>query len=127
MKFLVMKKISALESYLEEDQQIIFQTLLESPFQNLKKAQASEEITALLQEYQSFKQSVRDGEYGKTSRLWLSYMDHISLILNQIHAVKVSNISLYTECLHRMADLFFSFNGQNYARYLLFFCLLGQH
>lgn len=121
-KFLAMKNISALESYLEEDQQIIFKTLMESPSsQNLKKAQASEEIVALLQEYQSFKQSVRDGEYGKTSRLWLSYMDHISIILNLIHAVKVSNISLYTECLHRMADLFFSFNGQNYARYLSFF------
>lgn len=95
---------------------------MESPSsENLKKDQASEEIVALLQEYQSFKQFVRDGEYGKTSRLWLSYMNHISLILNLIHAVKVSNISLYTECLHRIADLFFSFNSQNYARYLSFF------
>ncbi|MPC37758.1 hypothetical protein E2C01_031248 [Portunus trituberculatus] len=50
-KFFVMKNISALESYLEEDQQIIFQTLMESPSsQNFKKAQASEKIVALLQE-----------------------------------------------------------------------------
>jgi hypothetical protein len=64
---------------------------------------------------------VRNGELGKTAVLWLSYMDHIWLVLRLIQAVKTNNYALYCECLYRMSSLFFSFDGQNYSRYLTFF------
>lgn len=50
-------------------------------------------------------------------------MDHVWLVLTLTHAVKHNDFLLYAHCLHLMSDLFFSFGGQNYARYLTFFSL----
>ena len=71
--------------------------------------------------YTEFKKSVRDGVLGKTAQFWVSYMDHIWLVLSLIRAVKTNDFNLYAECLHLMADIFSSFDGQNYARYLTYF------
>ena len=48
-------------------------------------------------------------------------MDHVSLVLSLRRAVKTNDFELYAYCLGCMSDLFFSFGGQNYARYLTFF------
>ena len=48
-------------------------------------------------------------------------MDHVWLLLLLIHAVKHNDFIMYAQCLYQMADLFFSFGGQNYARYLTYF------
>jgi len=45
-------------------------------------------------------------------------------MLSLLEAVKTSNLVLYAECINRMTPLFFSFDGQNYARYLSFFSVL---
>ena len=63
---------------------------------------------------------MRQGKHGKTAKLWTSYMDHIWLILCLLHAVKVNSFKLYAETLLLMPDLFFSYWGMNYARYLTF-------
>ena len=51
-------------------------------------------------------------------------MDHIWLVLELLQASKTNNLGLYIHCLFRMADLLFSFNGHNYARYLTFLCCI---
>ena len=51
----------------------------------------------------------------------MSYINHISLILCLLQSVKTNNYELYAETLCQMQDLFFSFGGMNYARYLTFF------
>ena len=71
--------------------------------------------------YMAFKKSVREGALGKTAQFWISYMDHIWRVLSLIRAVKTNDFNLYAECLYLMADNFFSFDGQNYARYLSYF------
>ena len=71
--------------------------------------------------YMAFKKSVREGALGKTAQFWISYMDHIWRVLSLIRAVKTNDFNLYAECLYLMADIFFSFDGQNYARYLSYF------
>ena len=48
-------------------------------------------------------------------------MDHIWLDLQLTKAVKTSNFILYARCLFLICDLFFSFGGKTYARYLTFF------
>lgn len=50
-------------------------------------------------------------------------MDHIWLALSLLYALKVNEFELYAQCLLAMPDVFFSFGGQNYARYLTFFGL----
>ena len=87
----------------------------------LRLAIADENLHTLAKDYEEFKESVRSGCLGKTSKLWLSYMDHIWLILALLRAVKTNDFPLYARCLYLMPDLFFAFGGQNYARYLSFF------
>ena len=68
-----------------------------------------------------FRSEVAGGKLGKTAQLWLSYVDHIWLVLELLQAVKSNNLPLYTQCLYHMADLFYSYDGHNYSRYLTFF------
>ena len=50
-------------------------------------------------------------------------MNHVSLVFSLLYAVKINDYYLYGACLSKMVDLFFSFDGQNYARYLCYFSL----
>ena len=50
-------------------------------------------------------------------------MDHVWLVLELLQAVKTNNFVQYAQCQNVMAELFFSFGGQNYAWYLLFFSI----
>ena len=77
------------------------------------------------EDYINFREAVRQGNYGKTSQLWLTYMDHVWLMLGLIHPVKTNNFVEYAHSLYLMPDLFFSFGGHNYyARYLTFFAVV---
>ena len=75
------------------------------------------------EDYINFREAVRQGNYGKTSQLWLTYMDHVWLMLGLIHPVKTNNFVEYAYSLYLMPDLFFSFGGHNYAHYLTFFAV----
>lgn len=80
-------------------------------------------LTGYIDGYEKFRDDIRSGEYGKTAILWISYMDHVWLALSLLQAVKTNNFAAYRESLCLMPDLFFSFGGQNYARYLTFFSM----
>jgi hypothetical protein len=56
----------------------------------------------------SFRHDARTGHIGKTAQLWVSYMDHIWLVLQLTKAVNTNNFLLYARCLFLMCDLFFS-------------------
>ncbi len=53
----------------------------------------------------------------------MTYTDHVWLTLLLLQAVKTNNFTAYTQCLSIMLDLFFSFGGQNCARYLTYFSM----
>ena len=78
-------------------------------------------VRVFLDKLSSFRESVSKGQLGKTAQLWLSYMDHVRLVLQLLEAVKTNNFHLYAASINQMAPLFFSFDGQNYARYLTYF------
>ena len=124
MEFLISSNRSSLMERLENEQVDIMQEPLENPSRtSLNVSRMDETLMSLVQEYADFKENIREGEMGKTARLWMSYMDHIWLILKLIQAVKVNDLSLYCECLYKMCDWFLSFDGHNYARYLTFFAV----
>ena len=50
-------------------------------------------------------------------------MDHVWLTFNLLQTVKTNDFFAYSHCLCLMPDLFFSFGGQNYARYMAFFSM----
>ena len=81
----------------------------------------NEELVKVFDAYSQFREDVLKGLIGKTAQLWVSYMDHIWLVLSLLEAVKHNNFYLYAQCLCKMPSLFFSYGGQNYARYLSYF------
>lgn len=90
---------------------------------SLDSATADEGLITEVLSYIEFRDAAKRGVLGKTAQFWLSYMDHIWLVLSLLEAVKRNDFYLYAHCLMLMADLFFSFGGQNYARYLNYFAL----
>lgn len=78
-------------------------------------------IKKFTEQLSKFCQDVMKSKLGKTAQLWLSYMEHVRLILHLLEAVKTNNFLLYAASVNHMAPLFFSFDGQNYARYLTYF------
>ena len=50
-------------------------------------------------------------------------MNHVWLVLQLHEAVKRNDFDLYAQCIFRMPDLFFSYDAQNYARYMAMFAL----
>ena len=83
-------------------------------------------IVSYIERYLKFRETVRTGVLGKTAIFWMSYMCMkftCRLTLNLLHAVKTNDFFAYSHCLCLMPDLFFSFGGQNYARYMSFFSM----
>ena len=78
-------------------------------------------LMGFLEDYESFKDSIREGKLGKSPQQWMSYMDHVWLVLGFIFSVKTNDFELYHACTFQMRGSFFVFNGQNYARYLTYF------
>ena len=95
--------------------------VLASGPESFKEALSDEALNKCIQGYLKYRDEVRRGEHGKTPQLWISYMDHIWLVLSLLEAVKQNDFFLYDHTLQLLADLFFSFGGQNYARYLTYF------
>ena len=60
------------------------------------------------------------GLHGKTAQFWLSYMNHVELIMRFLMATKKNDLELYQACITSMCPLYFAFGGINYARYLSF-------
>ena len=91
--------------------------------ENLHAAMQNVALAHFLEKYSSFRQQVRGGSQGKTAQFGLAYMNHVSLALSLLYAVKINDYYLCGACLSKIVDLFFSFDGQNYARYLCYFSL----
>jgi hypothetical protein len=53
----------------------------------------------LIDGYAKFRHDARTGHHGKTAQLWVSYMDHIWLVLQLTKAVKANKFLLYARCL----------------------------
>ena len=81
------------------------------------------DIRGYIQKYCQFREDVANGALGKTPQFWVAYMDAVWLALQLHESVKRNDSLLYAECIHCMPDLFFAYNGHNYARYMTMFSL----
>jgi hypothetical protein len=91
--------------------------------ENLVAALQDHTIDQCLNEYLTFQEKVRGGELGKTGRFWISFLDHARRVFMLLYAVKINDLNAFHKCMGEMADLFFSFGGMNYSRYLTWFDL----
>ena len=91
------------------------------PGSDVKTLVSNENVRNVISAFKEYRTKVKSGSIGVTARLWVSYMDHVWLMLSLLHAVKTNNYLEYACCMTLLPDLFFSFGGQNYARYLTYF------
>ena len=110
-------------SLTEQSKKVLYDITHTPSEETMNTALADEELKRYIEGFMQYRDDSKTGNLGTTAQLWVSYMDHVWLVLTLTHAVKHNDFLLYAHCLHLMSDLFFSFGGQNYARYLTFFSL----
>ena len=111
--------------HLPDDSQKKLKLILTSPQkESIESAANDPHVSKYIDDYFQFRWEVRDGRLGKTAQFWLKYMDHVWLTLQLHDAVKRNDFLLYSHCIHLMPDLFFRYDGQNYARYLTMFSVM---
>ena len=91
--------------------------------ENLAAAENDPTLSLLMDGYEEFQEKVRKGSIGKTATFWLSFLDHARRVFMLLYAVKTNNLPLFHKSMADMADLFFSFGGHNYSRFLTWFDL----
>ena len=64
------------------------------------------------------------GDFGKTPKSWMYYMDRIWLVLRFLRATKLNHLDLHVACLYKLCSLFFSYDHPNYARYTTIYYLI---
>jgi alpha-beta hydrolase superfamily lysophospholipase len=79
---------------------------------SFESALNNESISSYIDAYAKFRHDARTGHHGKTAQLWVSYMDHIWLVLQLTKAVKTNNFLLYARCPFLMRDLFSVLEGK---------------
>ena len=68
--------------------------------------------------YSTFKQQIRDGLHGKTSRFWLVYYLDLMYAIHFIHySVQRNNFYPRLHGWKKLLPLMFPLNKQNYSRY----------
>ena len=85
----------------------LIKTLVDEPDSaSFESALNNEDISSYIDACAKFRHDARTGHHGKTAQLWVSYMDHIWLVLQLNNAVKTNNFLLYARCLFLMCSLF---------------------
>ena len=68
--------------------QAIDHIINERSSENLDAAMQNKALANFREESSLFRQQVRGGSLGITARFWLTYMNHVSLVLSLLYAVK---------------------------------------
>jgi hypothetical protein len=89
-----------------------------SCYENCADVMENEDYISFTDQFQNFKQQVRNGQLEKTAQLWMNYCDSVWILLRFVEAVKENDLELYVNSMYAMSSLMFSSDHLNYARYL---------
>lgn len=76
-----------------------------------------DELNALLQNYDIYKQKTLNGEFGKTPQFYLIYINLVHHYLTLSRSIRCGDFELFKFVLPKITNLFFICNQQNYARW----------
>ncbi|CAG9760201.1 unnamed protein product [Ceutorhynchus assimilis] len=82
----------------------------------------NQHLLEILKTFEEYETSTLAGEYGKTPQFYLIYSNlvHYYLLLNR--SIRIADLELFKFVLPKITNLFFTFNQQNYSRYLVKYC-----
>ena len=85
----------------------------------LKENELSSDVRKLLNKYELFSKQTRTGKHGLTAQFWMGYIEMLHLYHEFSRSFRNGDLDLYIYCLPHLASYFFSFNHQNYSRWLV--------
>lgn len=91
-------------------------SILES---ELNTEQNLKDLNNLLQRYQHFCEQTMNGAFGKTAQFAYTYIYMVDMLNLFERSIRTSDIELFIYAVFEMNGLFFVFNHQNYARWLV--------
>ena len=62
------------------------------------------------QQYEQFKDEVRQELLGKTAQFWMSYIDDVAVLRRVLRATKRNDLNLLISSLLEMCPLFFAYD-----------------
>ncbi|KYN10044.1 hypothetical protein ALC57_17839 [Trachymyrmex cornetzi] len=77
------------------------------------------ELSTINQKYSEFKLDTLNGMYGKTAQYYVMYIEFVNYYLMFTRSIRVGDFDLYKFIIPKLCNLFFMFNQNNYARWLL--------
>lgn len=77
------------------------------------------EISKLIDSYIKYREDCVNGDYGKTAQFYMMYILFINHYLTLSRSIRTGDFSLYKYVMPHITNLFFAFNQQNYARWLV--------
>ena len=123
------KALFCLKAVVEALERLLFETFLEdqgdmeepAALISLLVSPGSEQlndpaVNELVDSYKQYEEKVRQGKLEKTAVFWMSLIDQVHLLFMLQHSVKTNDLDLFHYCNGEMANLFFAFDGQNYAK-----------
>ena len=82
-----------------------------------KKKFVEEHTKELIKKYEEFVQETKNGNHEK----WMGYVDMLHPYHEFSRIIRTGDLDLYIYCLQQMTVLFFTFNHQNYLRWLIMY------
>ena len=79
----------------------------------------SQELIEFIAAYETFVKDTVNGNHGLTAKYWMHYVDMIHLYHEFSRSIRTGDHDLYVHCLPKISKYFFSFNQQNYARWMI--------
>lgn len=76
------------------------------------------QLKDILDHYHTYTEKTRNGEHGYTAQFVLMYIEFVENYQLFEYAIRTSDLNMYIFAARKMCSLFFSFNHQNYARWL---------
>ena len=83
-----------------------------------KKKFMAEHTNELIKKYEEFTQETRNGNHAKYGTILNGIRQHVASLPRISRSIRTGDLDFYIYCLQRITALFFTFNHQNYSRWL---------
>ena len=81
--------------------------------------QSSADLKSSLATYKQYVEETKQGQHGKTAQFWINYAYIMHLYHVFTRSARCGDFELFITCIPKLINVFFAFNHQNYARWLL--------
>lgn len=110
------------KAFLKENESALYESILQDLY-NFKNIDESlpikPELLNLINQYMAYKNETLSGNHGKMAQYWCLYFEIFAVYRSFVRSIRSSSFEGYIESLVAMCSLFYIFNQNNYARYLV--------